>query len=93
MPVILQALMWTTFVSIMTGVGITAVDPNAIEDCSGAVSILTLCNGAFVDLLGIAAFGTVPGAPFLINVLFGIIGLYARGQVVWAIFQLARGSG
>ena len=62
-----------------------------IPECSGW-DILTGCGATASYLFQVAALGTVPGAPALVNVPFTILGLASRATVMWSLLELFRGT-
>ena len=66
----------------------TSVDLDEIEPCSSIGDVLTGCGGTVGAILG-TAFGIIPGAHPLFNLLVAVVSNFA---LVWSILTWARGT-
>lgn len=88
-PAITFATLFALFVSVISG---SAATVQELPECSSAWNFVTGCDNAFSKFLAIGVIGTIPGAPTLVNALFGVVGLACRTTILWAIIEWFRGT-
>lgn len=86
-PLAVAALM-AAFIALMQGGAVVVL---SLDDC-GLIDVLTGCGPLKDQILGILALGIIPGAPLVVNLLFGTFGIILRGMVLWSFIELIRGT-
>ncbi len=66
-------------------------DVEEVPECSGWDLFLG-CDETVDRIFEIVGVGTVPGAPVLVNIPFGILGVLSRLTVLWSLLELFRGT-